>query len=270
MPSAAVLTQVSAVSTPGAYSHPEQGAPHQLFVGRQGIFAGSGDLHGHEFLYRAGHEHTLRVDRWSARAQDRATQKVLEATFTACGALTVESQTLLFINFTRSFLVGALPVPPLPSHLVIEVVESVPADAAVVAGVARLREDGFKIALDDFVGLESQLALLPYADYVKIDRRDLEERGPRLVDLARSHGATLVAERLETVADQHTCRALGFDLFQGNLLEAAQVIERAALRTAGWPAVRTVVPTQPPAPTAETALVLRSARGLAAAPTGWL
>ena len=251
MLTAAVVTHDVAVGTTGGFGHPGPAVPHQLFVGRQGIFTQAGDLHGHEFLYRAGHEHSLRVDRWSPQAQDRATLKVLEATFTSCGALTSTADTLVFINFTRSFIVDALSVPPLPSHLVIEVVESVRADADVLAGVARLRCEGFRIALDDFAGLDSQCALLPYADYVKVDMRDLVLQGPALRDLARSHGATLVAERLETVEDLEACQALGFDLFQGNVLEVAQTIQRAALPASRWHTIRDTVPTQAPSLTSE-------------------
>ena len=266
MLTAAVLTHDETVGTSRGFGHHGPAVPHQLFVGRQGIFTQAGDLHGHEFLYRAGHEHSLNVDRWSPQAQDRATLKVLEATFTSCGALTTTADTLVFINFTRSFIVDALPVPPLPSHLVIEIVESVRSDADVVAGVARLRDKGFRIALDDFVGLDSQCALLPYADYVKIDMRDLVLQGPALMQCARSYGATLVAERLETAEDLETCRRLGFELYQGNLLEAAQVIERAALPASRWRVVRGTVPTQAPSLTSEgTAISLGVPEMVAAA-----
>lgn len=220
-------------------------------MGRQGIFTRSGDLWAHEFLYRAGHEHSLRVDRWSAQAQDRATLKVLEATFRSCGTLATAADTLVFINFTRSFVVGELPVPPLPSHLVIEIVESVHADPEVLGGVRRLTSQGFRIAIDDFVGLADQRALLPYADYVKVDMRDLAAQGPALLDLAGSHGATLVAERIETLEDRDWCRALGFQLFQGNALDPAQVIERAAVPASRWPAVGAAIPTQPSIPLVE-------------------
>src|SRR5690606_3641431 len=106
-----------------------------------------------------------------------------------------------------------------PDQLVVEIVESVPADAEVVAGVAHLRRQGFQIALDDFVGTASQLKLLPYAAFVKIDVRDLAARGAALMELAGSHGARLVAERVETQSMLNSCRMMGFSLFQGNVLD---------------------------------------------------
>lgn len=226
---AALVVDDTSTDLERAFAHPRAHVGSHLFVGRQGIFTGNGSVHGYEFLYRAGRQHSLRVDRWSAEAQDRATLRVLQATFSATGLRSVASDALIFVNFTRSFLVGDLPIPADPSRLVIEVVESVRTDGAVIAGVERLREAGYRIAIDDFVGLTSQEALLPYASYVKIDRRDLYLRGTGLVDAARSYGAALVAERIETPTEMERCQNLGFDLFQGFYLETTQVLNRSML-----------------------------------------
>ena len=228
---AALVVDDTSIDRPIAFAHPRAQVGSRLFVGRQGIFAADGAVHGYEFLYRAGRQHTLRVDRWSAEAQDRATLRVLQATFSPTGLRSVASDALIFVNFTRSFLIGDLPIPADPGRLVIEIVESVRADAAVIAGVRRLREAGYRIAIDDYVGLTSQEALLPYANYVKVDLRDLYLRGTSLLSAARSHGATLVAERIETTVEMDRCRALGFDLFQGFYLETTQVLNRSMLPT---------------------------------------
>lgn len=212
-----------------AYAHPRAQVGAHLFVGRQGIFTDDGAVHGYEFLYRAGRQHSLRVDRWSAEAQDRATLRVLQATFSPTGLRSVAADALVFVNFTRSFLVGELPIPADPGRLVIEIVESVRTDAAVIAGVRRLRDAGYRIALDDYVGLSSQDALLPYVTYIKVDRRDLALRGPELVTRAGRSGAVLVAERIETEAEFDRCVDLGFDLFQGYYMETTQVLNRSML-----------------------------------------
>lgn len=206
-------------------------APGRVYVGRQAILDPSGRPHGFEFLYRRSRTGTLRVDRWSAAAQDRATQRVLQAVFTPAGAHVLAADALIFVNITRSFLVGDVPLPDAPDRLVLEVVESVRVDGAVLDGVARLRERGFRIAIDDFVGLTGQVALLPHADYVKVDLQDLATRGPALVDLAASGGARLVAERVESAEDHARSAALGFDLFQGFHLDRTVVVNRTPVPT---------------------------------------
>ena len=220
------------VHVDGGFVHPRAQAGAHVFVGRQGILGADGRVHGYEFLYRAGRQLSLRVDMWPAPAQDRATLRVLQAVFSPTGVRAVAATAKVFVNFTRAFLVGELPVPDEPDRLVVEVVESVRTDAAVLAGVRRLRERGFRIAIDDFVGLTSQVALLPYADYVKVDCRDLRTRGPALVELAGSTGADLVAERVETREDLDACTALGFRFFQGFHLDATLVLNRTPVPTA--------------------------------------
>ena len=96
--------------------------------------------------------------------------------------------------------------------------------------IRRLREEGFRIAVPAFVSNPNQRRLLPHADFVKIDVRDLDVEGPPVVHLARSYGALLVAEYVESPDTLRHARDLGFTLFQGNLLERAGVLDRAGAR----------------------------------------
>jgi len=194
-------------------------------LGRQPIVAADGVPVGFEFLYRSPTPRPLRVDTWTPEHQDRATAIVLEQVFDG-GADRVADGRLAFVNITRSYLVGSLPLPPHPDRLVLEIVESVPADQSVLAGARRLRADGYRIALDDFTGTPAQVELLPWADYVKIDYRDLELSGSPLVELARSAGAALIAERVEDEASRARCAEMGIHLFQGDLFAATSVLDR--------------------------------------------
>ena len=126
-----------------------------------------------------------------------------------------------FVNVTRSFVVDDLPLPQPHADLVLEIVETVPADDDVLAGLLRLRERGYSIALDDFAANANQVAMLPYADYVKIDCRELVRHGSALLDVARRDGAALVAERVSDEGLVERCLALGFELLQGDALGAA-------------------------------------------------
>ena len=94
--------------------------------------------------------------------------------------------TYAFVNVTRSFLVDDRPLPAHADRLVLEVVESVAADDDVLAGLQRLRSRGYRIAIDDFVGDADQVAMMPYADFVKIDCRDMHLQGDALVQLGAS------------------------------------------------------------------------------------
>lgn len=199
----------------------------RVLVGRQGIFTAARELVAYELLFRAPGRQGLRVDLWNARQQDRATEHVIAAAFAAGPDITPELPA--FINFTRSYLVSRDDIGCDPSRVVVEVVESAFADDALRSRLARLREQGFRIAIDDFIGTRSQLDLLEHADYVKIDYRDLKARGATLVDLAQMRPATLIAECVETRAEIDECLALGFDLFQGWSFEPAIIVDRGSM-----------------------------------------
>ncbi|GIG55473.1 EAL domain-containing protein [Demequina activiva] len=196
----------------------------RVLLGRQGIFTADRGLYGYELLFRAPGRMGLRVDLWNARQQDRATEHVIAAAFHMATHPPIDM--LAFINFTRSYLVDRADVGFRPDQAVIEVVESAFADEPLRQRLGDLQRRGYRIAIDDFVGTASQMALLSHAEFVKVDVRDLVAQGPDLVARARAHGSTLVAERVETRAMLEWCEELGFDLYQGHGFEPAIVMDR--------------------------------------------
>lgn len=192
--------------------------PAKLPIARQPIWTSDGQLYGNEFLYRSRDGLPAQVDRWRSDRQDIATASVLDVLF---GDGPPGDLHPAFVNVTRSFVVDDRPLPAHAGRLVLEIVESVAADDAVLAGLARLRERGYKIAIDDFAAEADQIAMLPYADYVKIDVRDVDRVGPSIVQLARRNGAVLVAERVWNDTLVQECRSLGFELLQGDALGPA-------------------------------------------------
>lgn len=199
----------------------------RVLVGRQGIFTSDRELVAYELLFRAPGRLGLRIDLWNQRQQDRATEHVIAAAFRDGPDISPERP--VSINFTRSYLVAHDDLQCDPAKVVVEVVESAFADDALRARLSSLRAEGFRIALDDFIGTRSQMDLLEHADFVKIDYRDLRARGPELTTAARSNSAMLVAERIETRAALSECADLGFDLFQGHAFEPAILVDRGAV-----------------------------------------
>ena len=187
----------------------------RVHVARQPIRHPSGDVLGHEYLYRSAAGRAAGVDRWSTARQDAASASVLRTLYDPRRPRVTG---LVFVNVTRAFLVGERTLPPADDHLVLEVVESVRADAAALAGLARQRARGYRVAQDDWTAAPAQRAMLPHADFVKVDCRDLDRLGePGLLE-ARTSGALLVAERVADEALRRRCLELGFDLLQGYVL----------------------------------------------------
>lgn len=223
--------ETTARSTHGAGATPD--GTVLVVVARQAIFTSDLDLFAHELLFRAG-EGSQTSELTTAAEHDAATSHILSATFTDFDPQEISGGLPLFVNLTRSFVVGDLPLLTGAERMVLEVTEDIPIDDAVLAGMHRLRDEGYALALDDFEGEEWRLPALPLVQYVKLvldpDRR---ERVAELVELVRREApeAKIVVERLETDDDVELCRSLGVDLFQGFGLERPQTLTAKTLQS---------------------------------------
>ncbi|MFI5838304.1 EAL and HDOD domain-containing protein [Catenuloplanes sp. NPDC051500] len=198
----------------------------RVHVGRQPIFDARGVVVAYELLFRGSME---AVD---ASFRDAyATSQVMINVFTEFGIEEVAGDRLCFINLTREFIVGKVPLPFGPENVVLEILETVDPDDEVVAGVTALVEAGFKIALDDYVHGSGHERLLPLASYLKLDMLDLDlERFAEVVEVSRAYpGMQIVAERLETQEHVALADAYGFELRQGYALSRPRVMSATSL-----------------------------------------
>jgi len=137
---------------------------------------------------------------------------------------------LAFVNASRSFLVGDQEVPLPAKQTVIEVLEDVVHDEQVVAGCRRLVQNGYGLALDDYVWVDGDEPLLELASIVKLDilaipAADLGHQ----VERCSAFGAKLLAEKVETSQQLAACKQLGFELFQGYLLSRPETVQGRTL-----------------------------------------
>ena len=130
-----------------------------------------------------------------------------------------------FVNITRQLLVdnqySVLP----PGQTVIELLESIAPDAAVIRACMKAKDDGYLIALDDFVLRPGYEALVELADFIKVDFLDLKtKQRAALVELVDGQGAALLAEKVESQSDFAEAVSLGYSLFQGYFFCKPEII----------------------------------------------
>jgi c-di-GMP-related signal transduction protein len=198
-----------------------------VHVGRQALFDRTNAVIGYELLFR-GDAHAVEA----AERGAYATSRVLVTAFTDVGISALVGDALCFVNLTREFIVGELPLPFGPEHVVLEVLETIEVDDEVLAGVTRLVDEGYAIALDDFlIGGAGHERLLGLATYVKLDILDTapDELAATVTFCRKYDGIKLVAERIETSEQLELARSLGFELFQGYVLSRPQVVPARAL-----------------------------------------
>lgn len=191
-------------------------------VGRQPIFDVRREVFGYELLFRG--------PRPDGRTAEAMTADVLVRAGLDLGLKNLVGTKLAFVNASRPFLVGEREVPLPPGQTVIEVLEDVTHDPEVLEGCRRLAGDGYMIALDDYVWVEGDDAMLALADIVKLDILAIPEGElSTQVERGAAGGARLLAEKVETSEQFDRCRQLGFDLFQGYLLSRPEVVEGRTL-----------------------------------------
>jgi EAL and modified HD-GYP domain-containing signal transduction protein len=201
------------------------GMVRNVRIGRQGIYDAHRQLVSYELLFRSPEA--------SARdevAGEQATSQVIASTFGTFGLDNISDGRPVFINFTRAFLTGVIPIPVPPDNVIIEVVEQVDVDHELLLGLAQLRSAGYRIAVDNYSGDLARSALVEIADFVKINVNHLPTMVvPGLVQQCRSAGATLLSTGVEDADVFGRCIELGFELFQGFYLQRPMVLEQRTL-----------------------------------------
>jgi c-di-GMP-related signal transduction protein len=192
------------------------------FVGRQAIYDRSLRVHAYELLYREG----AASQTASHTNGDLATAKVLLNAFLEIGAERIAGESLCFLNLTKAYITGELPLPLPPERVVVEVLEDVLPTEDVIKGIKRIKEQGVRVALDDYIDREGNEALLELADYVKIDLRAQSREATRdMYHKLRKWDVKLLAEKVETMEEFKFCEELGFEFFQGFFLTQPEVME---------------------------------------------
>jgi EAL and modified HD-GYP domain-containing signal transduction protein len=183
-----------------------------FFLGRQPILDRHQNTVAYELLFRAG----FTTD--AAVADDvAATSSVIAHAFGALGIDAALGPCRGFINFDTGLLMSDV-VELLPANrTVVELLETIDIDTAVIDRCRRLRRQGFQLALDDVTHLDAgREQVLPLIDIVKVDiPATPPEQVAQLVARLRRPGVQLLAEKVDNQAQADWCRDLGFDLFQG-------------------------------------------------------
>ncbi|WP_207061070.1 EAL and HDOD domain-containing protein [Motiliproteus sp. SC1-56] len=193
----------------------------QTLMARQPIFDRQLKVIAYELLYRS--ETGMEADFLDG---DKATSEVLLHAYTSICDQGSMKRVPAFINLTRDLLIRRSLPQLLRKQIVVEVLEDINVDEEVVAAVKSLKEEGYRVALDDFVYHDSYIPLLELVDIVKVDVLQLShEELKEHVRLLSPYGVTLLAEKIESLEQLYECVDLGFKLFQGHFLSKPQVVK---------------------------------------------
>ena len=192
-----------------------------IFVARQAIFDRDSQVHAYELLYRSN----ASCNSFTGNDEDSTTLDVIASSLITIGLNNIAVGKKAFINFGRNLLVDGL-VSILPKEsIVIEVLETIEPDSEVVKCCQKLRDLGYTIALDDFVGDPRFEPLIATAKIIKVDLRlTTRAEQERLVATYQPRGIAMLAEKVETREEFEWAVNLGYDYFQGYFFARPSII----------------------------------------------
>jgi c-di-GMP-related signal transduction protein len=194
------------------------------FLARQPILTHERQLYAYEILSRYGPENYCRPKPGSAVSENAMDELFL------MGIRTMTDGLPAFVNCTRDFLVQDY-LTLMPRELVVgEILETVVPDADVLNACKRMKDLGYRLALDDFCNLPETRPLLDIADFVKVDvlLMSMEEQ-KRVVHECQTRGIPAIAEKVETDQQFQSCREIGYDFFQGYFFCRPQIVGRRSV-----------------------------------------
>ncbi|VAX30477.1 Predicted signal transduction protein [hydrothermal vent metagenome] len=198
----------------------------EIFIGRQPILDRNSNILGFELLFRSG-------DSSEANILDvaQASIGVIMKTLSEFGLKEiVGNKHQAFFNVNTDILMSDM-IELLPKdQVVLELLETIEIDNAVVNRCRELKRMGFRLALDDFVYSPTYEPLFESIDIIKVDLLEMspESIEDMIIPLKR-WPLTLLAEKVEDSYQFDRTQALGFELFQGYYFARPSIISGKSL-----------------------------------------
>ena len=193
-------------------------APSLRYVARQPIFDRDEKVFGYELLFRNGIENCFSGDR------DEASRSTLDSSL-LLGLDVLCDGRHAFVNCTRDTLINGLVTLLPPNLTIVEILESVPADPDVLEACQRLKQQGYMIAVDDYVAGDTRESLAKIADIIKVEMQlTTEQQQADLIRQFASRHCHMLAEKIETHAEFLRAREQGFVYFQGYFFRRPEML----------------------------------------------
>lgn len=197
-----------------------------FFAARQPILDIDKEVYGYELLFRTSTDNVFPdVD------EEKATSKMIEGLQFDLGLDKISAGKFAFINFTEQSILKLYPQLLPKQKVVIEILETVSPTDDVYAQLKILFEEGYTIALDDFIHTKEWERFYELCKIIKVDCLDVSAK--QLDDITklktRHPHIVLLAEKVESYEQFKEYADLGFTLFQGYFFSKPEVIRSVSM-----------------------------------------
>ncbi|WP_417706706.1 EAL and HDOD domain-containing protein [Rheinheimera aquimaris] len=200
-----------------------------FYAARQPILDRNKELYAYELLFRDGLENAFPdVD------GDEATSRMVEGSQFSFGLDDFLGDKPGFINFTLDTLQKKYPSMLPKEQVVIEILETVQPGKRLLAECQQLKEQGYVLALDDYIHQGVWRHFYPFIDIIKIDFRSTAADTINEIKLALTDfpHIKLLAEKVETNEEFQLALDMGFSYFQGYFFSKPEMMQSKALAPA--------------------------------------
>ncbi|WP_018987213.1 EAL and HDOD domain-containing protein [Methylophilus methylotrophus] len=182
------------------------------FIGRQPIVNSQQEIIGYEFFFK-----NEATDSHTPFEEDIQTcAKILSTTIDEMHESWLLGQQLAFISVDNVMLNSEFLELMPAEKTVLEIVHTVEVTPEAVARCIALKQSKFKLALDNPQQYPQLEALIPYADYVKLDMRDMDPTQAKLLlQKYQTSACKAIAEKVEKNAQFNSLLEAGYQQFQG-------------------------------------------------------
>jgi len=194
------------------------------FLARQPILDRNRHLYAYELLFRSSAENAF-----DQRDLEEASLSMIDTSF-LIGLQRLTDGQRAFVNCPRDFLlldyVSLFP----PELVVVELLETIVPDTAVIEACRRLKKKGYLLALDDFEDKLDWAPLVELADFIKVDfRLSPPVQQHALAARYAGRGIRMLAEKVETPAEFSEAMKMGYSLFQGYFFCRPEIVQHRSI-----------------------------------------
>jgi c-di-GMP-related signal transduction protein len=158
---------------------------------------------------------------------------VLSSTFLTRDIDDISNHKPCFITFTQKLIEQNIPASFPKKQVVVELLETIEPNDRVIAVCRSLSQQGYQIALDDFIFDRKLVKLLEYVSIVKIDVRLTPlDTIIKTLNFLKNYDVKLLAEKVETLKEFDRAQKMGFSYFQGYFFSRPEKIKVVELSIA--------------------------------------
>ncbi len=193
---------------------------NDILIGRQQILDNNLNIYAYEILFR-GSDFDLDL----REGATSATNQVISDTLLEIGLNDIVGTAQAFINFTAQNILEKTPLNLPRDRIVIEVLEDVTVDLRIINNLKEFSQQGYTIALDDFVLTPEWTPLLEFADIIKLDIMAMPlAETLAMIEKLKPYKLKLLAEKVETPEEYEILKKAGCQLFQGFFFSKPNIV----------------------------------------------